>query len=108
MVQWAVGSTASGYADGPFSSATFAYPFGIATDTAGNMFVSQDGEYTTYLLIRMLSTSGYVSTIAGSSTYGTTDGFSASFQQLYFMAVASDGRLYAADKDRVRKVDLSG
>ncbi|MCZ8285324.1 MAG: T9SS type A sorting domain-containing protein, partial [Bacteroidia bacterium] len=46
---------------GPATSATLDYPYGLAIDTAGNVFISTNGDAR----IRKVNTSGIITTIAG-------------------------------------------
>jgi uncharacterized protein YjdB len=84
------------YIDGMGTSASFAYPFGLALDTAGNAYIADTLTQT----IRKLSTAGYVSTVAGIlSTPGSTDGsdYNALFNNPYATAVDANGNIYVAD-----------
>ena len=94
VVSTLAGST-SGYTDGTGTSAKFAYPFGVAVDGAGNVYV---GDYNNHR-IRKITASGVVSTLAG-STYGYTDGTgtSAKFNNPTGVAVDGAGNVYVADE----------
>ncbi len=99
--------SASGYTDGTGTSAQFDYPTGVAVDGAGNVYVADRSNHR----IRKITTSGVVSTLAG-STSGYTDGTGTSAQFNYPTGVAVDGagNVYVADKDnhRIRKITTSG
>jgi sugar lactone lactonase YvrE len=96
-----------GSADGVGPSASFNTPRGIAMDSAGNLYVSDD--YT----IRKITPAGLVSTLAGTAgAYGYANGIGAAarFGRLDGIAVDSAGNLYAVDADNyaVRKVTPNG
>ncbi len=106
MVSTLAGST-YGYTDGTGTSAKFAYPFGVAVDGAGNVYVADYNNHR----IRKITASGVVSTLAG-STYGYTDGTGTSAKFAYPFGVAVDGagNVYVADESnhRIRKITASG
>ena len=100
--------SASGYADGTGTSAQFSYPTGVAVDGAGNVYVADYNNHR----IRKITTSGVVSTLAGSGTPGYTDGTgtSAKFSSPTGVAVDGAGNVYVADYNnhRIRKITASG
>ncbi len=85
----------SGYTDGTGTSAKFAYPYGVAVDGAGNVYVADGSNHR----IRKITASGVVSTLAGSAS-GYTDGTgtSAKFKNPYGVAVDGAGNVYVADQ----------
>ena len=100
---------ARGSADGPRASARFNFPEGIAVDTLGNIYVADTDNET----IRMISASGNVITLAGSTGLrGTADGFrsAARFDNPEGIAVDSAGNVYVADElnGSIRKIAPSG
>lgn len=91
---------AVGSADGPAAGATFDDPTGVATDAAGNIYISDQRNYT----IRKIDTSGRVSTLAGSpgnSAEQDGQGSAARFLSPTSIAAAADGSVYVADTDTV-------
>ena len=108
VVSTLAGSGASGYTDGTGTSAQFSYPIGVAVDGAGNVYVADQNNHR----IRKITTSGVVSTLAGSGTSGNADGTgtSAQFNNPYGVAVDGAGNVYVADYNnhRIRKITASG
>ena len=107
VVSTLAGSGTSGYTDGTGTSAQFNSPTGVAVDGAGNVYVADQGNHR----IRKITTSGVVSTLAG-STSGYTDGTgtSAKFYNPSGVAVDGAGNVYVADQSnhRIRKITASG
>jgi sugar lactone lactonase YvrE len=102
------GSSTMGQADGIGSAATFNKPFGIAVDAAGTIFVADEGNS----LIRKITPIGEVSTLAGSTASGNTDGTgtAASFNHPTGVAVDASGNVYVADTNNnlIRKITPAG
>jgi sugar lactone lactonase YvrE len=98
------GSGSPGAADGTGTAATLNYPTGIAIDTAGNLYVADNSNNE----IRMITPSGVVTTIAGSTKSGDTDGTgtAAVFEYPYGIAIDKSGNIYVTDQgnDKVRKI----
>ena len=95
----------AGSADGTGSAARFGSPWGVAVDSAGNVFVSDYGNST----IRQVTSAGVVTTLAGSpGVSGTNDaiGSAARFNRPCGLAVDSEGDLLVADEynHAIRKV----
>ena len=102
------GDGTAGYRDGPAAQARFNGLVGIAVDTRGNVFVAD----TYNDRVRMISTDGQVSTVAGAGSPGYADGDrnTALFDTPCGIAVAQDGTLIIADtgNDRLRRIDKDG
>jgi streptogramin lyase len=89
-------SGTSGSDDGTNSTARFSYPFGIAVDSAGNLYVGDTGNQ----LIRKITPDGVVTTIGGQAgTSGSTDGSGgeARFNGPEGVAVDANGFVYVTD-----------
>lgn len=90
---------ATGTNDGPGSSARFFFPYGIAVDSAGTVYVADTYNQT----IRTLTSTGtnwWVNTIAGSpGAHGSANGVggAASFYYPSGLAVDNAGNLFVAD-----------
>ena len=101
-VSTVAGSGACVYTDGATASAEFAYPSGIAVNSAGHIFVAAEQRI-------QLIANGTVSTLAGSNTSGHVDGpgSNARFTWPYGLVVDSSGAVYVADSgnNRIRKIE---
>jgi uncharacterized protein (TIGR03437 family) len=94
------GTSGSGGYSGDGKAATSAQllaPSGVAVDSSGNIYIADTGNH----VIRMVSTSGTISTIAGTNTGGYAgDGGPAISAELDFpgsVAVDGAGNIYVAD-----------
>lgn len=98
----------AGNADGKGRDARFHYPYGLAFDALGNLYV---GEFENHLL-RKVSPGGVVTTLAGGSLAKKADGQGrdASFSYPMGVAVDTSGNVYVADSNNgaLRKVTPSG
>jgi sugar lactone lactonase YvrE len=101
------GST-DGFADGVGAAAQFNFPFGVAVDAAGNVYVADTDNHS----IRKITLAGEVSTLAGSGYPGNADGPGGFARFGYPLRVAVDaaGNLYVADtgNNRIRKISPAG
>ncbi|PCH67244.1 MAG: hypothetical protein COC01_06190, partial [Bacteroidetes bacterium] len=90
---------------GPATSAQLNYPGEVHIDAAGNIYIADDNNR-----IRLIDTSGVISTIAGTGVLGFSgDGAPATSAQLYYpegVHVDAAGNIYIADWDnhRIRKI----
>lgn len=103
------GTGVKGTADGPVGNATFFFPRGLSFDDSGNLFFTDLGNST----IRKISTSGVVSTLAGSpaiNDFADGSGSNARFNFPVGIAVAKDGTIFVADEfnHRIRKITPAG
>ena len=109
VVTTLAGSASTGSADGTGNAARFDWPSGSAIDNSGNSYVADTGNST----IRMITSAGVVSTLAGSAgNSGNTDatGNSARFYAPQGVAVDTSGNTYVADtaNNTIRKVTSGG
>ena len=98
-----------GSADGTGSAASFYSPSGVVVDSAGNVYVADNGNHT----IRKVTPAGVVTTLAGSAgTWGSADGTgsAARFYNPTGVAVDSAGNVFVADQNNhtIRKVSSDG
>jgi sugar lactone lactonase YvrE len=99
------GTVAFGDDNSPATSAQLSQPFGVAVDSAGDLYIADTG----YSRVRKVS-NGVITTVAGNGTAGFGgDGGPATSAQLYTpqgIAVDSAGNLYIADSGngRIREV----
>lgn len=92
--------------DGSGSSARFNAPGAMVTDSAGNLYVADSGNYA----IRKITPAGVVSTLAGSAE-GSNDGkgTAASFGYLSALSIDSAGNLYTLQAyGNIRKITPDG
>ncbi len=77
------------------TAATFNYPIGVAVDDSGTVYVADCGNN----MIRKITPGGVVSTLAGSTTPGSSNGTGtgASFKGPFGVAVGNTGIVYVAD-----------
>lgn len=96
---------------GPATAAGTPTPRGIAIDTAGNIYLAFDGGDSR---IRKINTSGIITTIAGTATFGfggdNGPATLAQIQPVEGIAVDLSGNVYIADigNNRIRKINTSG
>jgi sugar lactone lactonase YvrE len=97
-----------GAKDGFGAEASFYLPWGIVADSLGNIYVADFRNN----MIRKISPQGMVSTFAGTTTRGSTDGNAkaASFFHPAGLAIDKKGNLYVADSgnNKIRKITPDG
>ncbi len=106
------GTGTNGYSgdNGPAGSAQLYNPYGIAVDGSGNLYIADSNNFR----IRMISTSGTITTVAGSGAVGFAGDGGPATKALVdgVFSVASDaaGNLYFTDtfNSRVRLVSTVG
>jgi len=106
VVSTFAGTDTRGHADGPGTEAQFNYPYGVAVDSSGNVYVADADNNR----IRKITPEGVVSIIAGTGTRGSADGAgtTALFDSPDGVAVNSSGNVvYVADtgNHRIRKIE---
>jgi sugar lactone lactonase YvrE len=98
----------TGSNDGTGAATRFSYPYGIASDVAGSLFVADWGNS---MIHKLAIATGEVTLLAGSVQPGSSDGIGAAAQFYYPADVASDGagNLFVADfgNDTIRKVVIA-
>lgn len=99
----------AGSSDGTGTAATFKGLYGVAVDSAGNVFVADAGNRA----IRKITPAGVVTTFAGSmSASGTSDGTgtAARFSEPRGISADSSGNLYVAEYSAhtIRKITSAG
>lgn len=112
IITTVAGAIRKGYTGdgGPATRAELRFPFGVAVDGAGNLFISDSANY---VIRRVDLTSGIITTVAGTGDRGFRgDGGLAIRAQLagpQGLAVDQSGNLFIADRDnnRVRRVDAA-
>jgi len=98
-----------GAIDGTGSAARFAWPYGVAVDGSGNVYVADTYNST----IRKITPGCVVSTLAGlAGSLGSADGTgsAARFKLPYGVAVDGSGNVYVADTQNytIRKITPAG
>ena len=108
VVTTLAGSGSGAFADGAGTSASFSNPWGVAVDANGAVYVGDWGNNR----IRKVTSSGVVTTLAGSGSAAFADGAGtrASFRSPFGVAVDASGAVYVADSNnnRIRKISSQG
>ncbi|MDM8522467.1 SBBP repeat-containing protein [Desulfococcaceae bacterium HSG8] len=111
-ISTAAGNGTSGFGGdgGPATNASLNGPYGVAFDSAGNLFIA---DLSNHRIRKLDATTGNISTVAGDGTRGFGgDGGPATSASLYYpigVAFDSAGNLFIADwyNHRIRKVDAT-
>ncbi len=109
LITTVAGNGTKGYSGdgGAATSAQLNYPYGVAVDTAGNLYIVDEGNNR---IRKVNATTGVITTMAGNGTAGFSgDGAAATLARLNNptgIAVDAAGNLYIADSNnnRIRKV----
>jgi sugar lactone lactonase YvrE len=105
IVSTLAGNGNPGLADGIGNASQFNYPYGVATDARGNIYVTD--EYNN--CIRIINPSGTVSTLAGSSVAGVANGSGSIAKFGFPRGVATDaqGNIYVDDiENKIRLITV--
>ncbi|HEY1791373.1 MAG TPA: hypothetical protein VGG34_00530, partial [Opitutaceae bacterium] len=99
----------NGSADGTGPAAQFNFPYGLAVDGSGNVYVADKGNNT----IRKITPAGVVTTLAGTPGAGGSangTGAAATFNQPLGVAVDAAGNVYVSEgnSETIRKITPSG
>jgi hypothetical protein len=97
----------TGYVDGPGTSALFSTPYGVGVNASGTVYVVDN------YLVRSISPTGVVATVAGSAGVGYQDGSGTVAQfstGLGGTAVDTQGNVFVVDggNHRIRKITPAG
>ncbi len=108
IVNTLAGTGVLGTADGMGTTAQFNNPSGIALDSSGNLFIADKDNH----LIRKISPSGKVSTVAGTGILGSANGMGtmAQFNTPQGVALDTSGNLFVADSfnNMIRQISSAG
>ena len=108
VVTTLAGSGVPGNKDGTGTAASFNSPGGVAVDTKGTVYVADSRNN----LIRTITPTGVVTTLAGNGSYNSTNGIGAAASFAFPTDVTVDvaGNVYVADasNNMIRKINPAG
>jgi NHL repeat len=112
IITTVAGNGFGGYAgdNGTATNASLSYPYGVAVDAAGDIFIADYGNQR----VRKVDANGIITTVAGNgdANYSGDDGAATNASLNYPTSVAVDpsGNLFIADygNDRIREVGTNG
>ncbi len=108
VVTTVAGSGSAGFAEGKAAAAKFNYPYGLDVAGDGKIYVADGNNHR----VRVISTSGVVTTFAGTGTKASVDGAlaTAQFATPADVFMLKSGDLAVAEKDghRVRLIKKTG
>jgi len=108
VVTTLAGSGASGSGNGTGTAASFSEPSAVVADRSGNLYVA---DQLNNEIRQIVISSGVVTTLAGSTTAGTSNGTGTAAKFSHPIGVTTDdnGNLYVADyyNDLIRKIVIS-
>jgi streptogramin lyase len=108
IVSTLAGNGIPGFANGPGITAQFNGPYGDAVDGQGNVYVAEFANN----IIRKITSSAIVTTLAGDRSAGFADGIDtiAEFNAPWGVTLDMQGNFYVADRNnnRIRKITASG
>lgn len=106
QVSTLAGTGTAGYQDGPVATALLSSPVGVIVAANGTVYVADRDNYR----LRAISSTGQVSTLAGTGIDGFADGPATTAQLgiCYQLNLDATGRLYAADLSNHRIRRLAG
>jgi trimeric autotransporter adhesin len=103
------GNGTAGYSgdNGPATSATLHSPYGLNIDASGNLYIADSGNN----VVRIVSTAGIISTIAGNGTAGYSgdngSAISATLNSPQGVTIDSQGNIYISDQGNNRAREVS-
>jgi hypothetical protein len=103
VVTTIAGTGSPGYSDGQGTNAAFDTPCGVAVDKDGNVFVADTGNSA----IRKINARGEVTTIAGRTDAGVSQGGEVRLNRPVGVAVTQDGFLFISDEGSGRIVRIA-